>query len=418
MGQLACWTQRGVRRFGRVREWITADAPLGQTGEAKFIHWRPVGGRWSPVETRLEEPTRFLKELARPTGEASTWLVMLGSAFAGVCEPRLRATSLAKHGPLLCAARVEVGDVPAEGDFPPIEGGTFNVGHFRSRTGRESFVRSVARALEYIRAGDIYQVNLTHRLEADFHGSPRVLFSALLDAAQPEHAFYAEIPTARGFRVVASGSPELFLRYDVGTRAVETRPMKGTAPPGLEVELRESRKELAELSMIVDLMRNDLGRVCEPASVRVRSPRFVERIGAGIMQASAIVEGVLPERRGAADLILAAFPPGSVIGCPKIRAAEVIAEQEGDPRGLYCGALGHIAPDGSMELSVAIRTAVIDLPTSDGGCADSLRGSLSLGVGAGIVFGSDPEAEWRETLLKASAFTTLSSAASREIAHA
>ncbi len=398
--------------------WITADAPLDKDGRANFIHWRHDGVRWSRVDTRVAEASQVLRELARPTGEACTWLIVLGSAFAGACEARLRATSISQHGPLLCAARVEAGDVLSESAPPPHDEGSFSVGRFRSRTGREGFVRSASRALEYIRAGDIYQVNLTHRLEAEFRGSPRSMFSALLDAAQPEHGFYAEIPGTRGFRVVASASPELFLRYDAGTRVAEARPMKGTAPPGREVELRESRKELAELSMIVDLMRNDLGRVCEPASVRVRSPRLVERIGAGIVQASAIVGGVLPAQRGAADLILATFPPGSVIGCPKIRAAEVIAEQEQDPRGLYCGALGHIAPDGSMELSVAIRTAEVDLPTSDRGDGEAGLGLVSLGVGAGIVFGSDPEAEWRETLLKARAFTTLSSAANREVAHA
>lgn len=210
------------------------------------------------------------------------------------------------------------------------------------------------------------------------------------------------------FRAMLSLSPELFLEYDASSRRVITRPMKGTRPcvPGAYEELEASAKDRAELAMIVDLMRNDIGRVCSFGSVQVDVPRSIERhdnAAGGVWQAIAQISGTLRSGLDAADLIAATFPAGSVTGAPKIRAMQIIDELEPTCRGIYCGSAIHIREDGSVKLNVAIRTALIE---SDSACGDSpapdhLRGTLRYSVGAGIVADSVPASEWQETLVKA-----------------
>lgn len=303
--------------------------------------------------------------------------------------------------------------------------------HATSLLGHLGYTRGVERVLDYIRDGDCYQVNLAHTLVAPFEGSPRAAFAMLADRADPPFAMYVEAPPESleggGTRHCAmlSLSPELFLDYDAATRRVITRPMKGTRPcvPGAHEELEASEKDRAELAMIVDLMRNDLGRVCEVGSVRVDVPRRIERhdnAAGGVWQAIAQVSGTLRDECDAVDLIAATFPAGSVTGAPKIRAMQIIDELEPEPRGIYCGSGIHIRADGSMTLSVAIRTALIEGVSHDDGtsgiasdadasrsggvsnaAADRIRGTLRYSVGAGIVADSVPDAEWRETLVKA-----------------
>jgi para-aminobenzoate synthetase component 1 len=278
--------------------------------------------------------------------------------------------------------------------------GPYRAGAAVSATGRERFEAGVARVLEYLRAGDCYQVNLSHRLSASFEGSPRALFLDLARRARPWMGVYAEWDDGPTRRAVAGVSPEEFLTLGAGA-TIRTRPMKGTRPdaPGMDADLRQSPKDRAELAMIVDLMRNDLGRVCDLGSVRVGEPRRLERhAGGGVLQATAEVLGRRRADLSTLDLLRATFPGGSVTGAPKVRAMQIIDELEPVRRGLYCGATGYLSRDGRAAFNIAIRTASIQgEPTGAG----SLRGVLDYGVGAGIVSDSDPASEWRETLDKA-----------------
>jgi para-aminobenzoate synthetase component 1 len=284
--------------------------------------------------------------------------------------------------------------------------GGFALGPLRSGMGREAFEDAVATAVEYIRAGDIFQVSLSHRMSGAFAGSTRALFRALIASAGPRHGAYLEVPDGSGGppRAVVSVSPELFLSFDAPTRLVTTRPMKGTRPASAGAGVLEaSGKDRAELAMIVDLMRNDLGRVCEFGSIRVAEPRVIERHGAergGVYQGVATVQGRLREGLDTADLLGATFPGGSVTGAPKIRAMQIIEELEPVARGPYCGAIGMVSDSGDALLSIAIRTALVS------------GGRLDYSVGAGIVAESEPGAEWAETLDKARGIMDLAGAGS------
>lgn len=272
----------------------------------------------------------------------------------------------------------------------------YTLGPMRSVVGREAYVRSVARAVELIHAGDMYQVNLTHPLVGRFEGSTRALFADLAAASSPAFGCYVELPPLPDGRqrAVLSLSPELLLRFEAASRTLTTEPMKGTRPAteaGL-ADLNLAEKDKAELAMIVDLMRNDLGRVCEIGSVRVDAPRMLHRHGpaaGGVWQASARVSGRLREGLALEDALRATLPAGSISGAPKVRAMQVIHELEPMPRGPYCGAIGLVDEAGNAELAVGIRTAVV--------VGDQIR----YDVGAGIVAQSEPEAEWLETLAKA-----------------
>lgn len=274
-----------------------------------------------------------------------------------------------------------------------------------AETTRDDYVRIVGRALDYIRAGDVYQVNLAHRLSGAFDGSARGYFAALTDLADPWYGAYAEWDQGGRRRAVASASPEQFLSVDPGTGRVTTRPMKGTrrAGPGAEADLAGAGKDAAELAMIVDLMRNDLGRVCELGSVRVDRARDIERHAgpSGVIQATATISGVLARGAGVEDLLRASFPPGSVTGAPKVRAMQIIDELEPVRRGAYCGAIGFVSDSGHAAFNVAIRTASITGEPDPASRGVIRGGRMDYSVGAGIVAESDPEAEWDETLGKA-----------------
>ncbi|MCW5766058.1 MAG: anthranilate synthase component I family protein, partial [Phycisphaeraceae bacterium] len=278
--------------------------------------------------------------------------------------------------------------------------GRYRVGSLRSVSGRRAYERAVARALEYIRAGDVFQVNLAHRLEGSFAGSTRALWRRAVEAARPRFGVYVRWPGA----CVVSVSPELFVAM-TPRGEISTRPMKGTRPAGGSArELAASGKDRAELNMIVDLMRNDLGKVAATGSVRVAEARRIERHGrggAGVLQATALVTARLRAGVGLAGVLRAAFPGGSVTGAPKIRAMQIIEELEPVARGVYCGAAGYVSDDGHAALNVAIRTAEIRGRDGAGGSAMARGARLHWSVGAGIVADSDPAAEWRETLDKA-----------------
>jgi para-aminobenzoate synthetase component 1 len=255
---------------------------------------------------------------------------------------------------------------------------------------RDRFLAAVRRAIEYIHAGDCFQINLSQRLLARTTEHPLDLYGRLRERNPAPFAGYLDL----GPFAIASASPERFLRVRDGE--VETRPIKGTRPRGSTLaedqariaDLAASAKDRAENVMIVDLLRNDLGRVCEYGSVRVpqvceiETFRFVHHL-------VSTVTGRLAEGRSPLDLLRACFPGGSVTGAPKVRAMEIIAELEPTARGPYCGSLGFVGFDGSMDTSILIRTFTAG------------RGWLQFPVGGGIVADSDPEREYDETLHKA-----------------
>ncbi len=296
-------------------------------------------------------------------------------------------------------ARVGVARTPAPPPYTLARADAHQLAANRAR-----FCAGADRIAAHLRAGDTFEVNLAHRLSGPFHGSGRAAFAHLAASARPWHGAYIEADTPRGRRVVASASPELFLRLDPATRRIQTRPMKGTRRADADpAELLASEKDRAELTMIVDLMRSDLGRIAQPGSVKVDTPRRVERHASGVLQTTAGISATLRPDVGIAELLRATFPPGSVTGAPKVRAMQIIEELEPVRRGPYCGALGFFGDDGGLALSVAIRTALISgTPHPDGlRPGDILDGTLDYSVGAGIVADSCPEREWEETLTKA-----------------
>jgi para-aminobenzoate synthetase component I len=274
----------------------------------------------------------------------------------------------------------------------PVEGGWWNPNlAIRSSFTHRDYVDAVARVREYIFAGDIFQANLSQRFEAPLGEPPWDLYRRLRARNAAPFAAYFDCPNA----VVLSASPERFLRVDV-TGQVETRPIKGTRPRGLGPEhdaalgvvLTESAKDRAENLMIVDLMRNDLSRVCAPGTVRV-SELFALEHYATVHHLVSTVVGQLAAGHDALDLLRAAFPGGSITGAPKMRAMEIIAELEPSERGVYCGSIGYWSVTGALDTSIAIRTAV------------AVGGRVSFSAGGGIVADSQPEQEYRETLDKA-----------------
>ncbi len=261
---------------------------------------------------------------------------------------------------------------------------------FRPTMPREQFVSMVRRAQEYIAAGDIYQVNLSHRLTSKWSGEPWAFYEALRHYSPAPHAAFLDL----GGSVVLSASPESFLK--MSGRAIRTRPIKGTRPRRADAmadersafDLITSPKEVAELIMITDLERNDLGSVCDFGSVTVPELLKLER-HEQVFHLVSTVEGRLREGMDHAAAFRACFPGGSITGAPKKRAREIIAELEPEPRGLYTGALGWFGFNGESQFSISIRTVVIE------------DDEAHFHVGAGIVADSSPEAEWQETLDKA-----------------
>ena len=287
--------------------------------------------------------------------------------------------------------RGEVGPAndPVAGAAPPT---------FRSLTSHDTWLRDVEAVRDAIERGDIYQANLTRRLEAPFDGDPWPVFRRLRTGDPALFAGFLDLgasPATGRPRALLSASPEPFLSID-GEGMVSTDPIKGTRPRGrtreqdraLARELLASPKDQAENVMIVDVLRNDLGRVCEPGSVRVPRLLRLERTAA-VQHLVTTVTGRLRPDADAFDLLAAAFPGGSITGAPKIRAMELIERLEPVRRGPYCGTMLWLGPDGRMGSSILIRTFV----------ADGER--LTLHVGGGITWRSDPEDEWDETVAKA-----------------
>jgi para-aminobenzoate synthetase component 1 len=252
-------------------------------------------------------------------------------------------------------------------------------------------LRAVERVREYIFAGDIFQANLSQRFESPLREPAWSLYRRLRDRNPAPFGAFLDFPGV----AILSASPERFLRVDSAGR-VETRPIKGTRPRGIGPEhdaalaqaLAESAKDLAENLMIVDLMRNDLSRVCAPGSVRVDELFALEQY-ATVHHLVSTVVGQLAAGADALDLLRAAFPGGSITGAPKLRAMEITAELEPSRRGVYCGSIGYWSVGGELDTSIAIRTAVVR------------NGRVYFNAGGGVVADSNPADEYQETLDKA-----------------
>ncbi|RME73927.1 MAG: anthranilate synthase component I family protein [Planctomycetota bacterium] len=327
---------------------------------------RPAPGRtglWFSVLSHLVLEDRLA---------ARRWLVGTRRGFAAAFEQWRRLCALARPGP-----------AAPHGASPRAVAASFD---------RAGYERAVERAIAWIRAGDIFEANLSQQVVAHGHDAPLAVWSRLLEAAPAP--MMALVRT--GGHTVLSASPERFVRV-VGRRC-ESWPIKGTrarsADPVRDAQaaetLRRSSKDRAELAMIVDLVRNDLGRVAEPGSVRVRDEAALVSFST-VHHLVGRVEARLAPGRSGFDLLRAAFPAGSITGAPKPRAMEIIEALEPVDRGVYTGAIGWIGADGDLDTNVAIRTIELE------------GGRARFGIGGAVTAESDPRAEYDETLAKGAA---------------
>ncbi|NAW34226.1 aminodeoxychorismate synthase component I [Halomonas alimentaria] len=261
---------------------------------------------------------------------------------------------------------------------------------FAAELDRDAYLDRFEAVQRYIRAGDCYQVNLAQRFSAPYEGDLWAAYRRLRAATPTPFASFMTWPSAQGEQAILSLSPERFLACRDGQ--VETRPIKGTRPRGdtpgsdarLAAELEGSLKDRAENVMIVDLLRNDLGRSCRPGTVRVPQLCGLESY-TNVHHLVSVVTGTLADGRTPLELLAGAFPGGSITGAPKVRAMQIIDELEPSRRSVYCGSLGYMDTRGHMDTSIAIRTAVAD------------GGRLHLWGGGGLVADSEGEAEYQET---------------------
>ncbi len=399
-----------------------ADAPLAAFVSGDRGHWSrwsvlALPGAWEALPASAprhaaiawlhERSDRHRRAAALP-GDGG-WILQCGYELGSALEPATGAVARGEHPwPLAQAAPILaaiVHDAATDRWFrvggrhplwdrveaamseppPPV---AFTMGPPQPDSSDMHYAGLVSRTVELIRSGDLFQANVARRWKAAGHGAPRAFALAALGASHARYGAWLETPAG----LVASMSPELFLQlHPDGT--VITRPIKGTRPAGSDTSaFLDSEKDAAELHMIVDLMRNDLARACEPGSVRVRSARAAEP-HATVLHGVAEVQGRLRHDLGPADLVAATFPPGSVTGAPKVRAMQVIRELECFDRGPYCGAIGLLGADGSLSLNVAIRTAMLR-PAAPGGW------DITYAAGCGIVSDSEPMEEVRETHAK------------------
>ena len=348
-----------------------------------------------------DDPTRFFQQAEKFLAKGLYLAGWLGYEFGYLLEPSLarRIHPDPKH-PL---ARLGVFRAPLIFDHnagellgttwpdpPPTQASTeYRIANLRPNQTQTAYTAALAKIKEYIENGDTYQVNFTLKLLFDFEGSPEALYQALRRNQSVSFGAYLR----SGAQRILSFSPELFFKR-TGEQCL-VRPMKGTIQRGpypaedarLIQFLQNDEKNRSENVMIVDLLRNDLGRICTPGTVTTRSLFDIETYET-LHQMTSTITGQLPRETTIEPLFKALFPCGSVTGAPKIRTMEIIHELESGPRGVYTGAIGFIAPTGEATFNVPIRT--IELNGNRG----------EMGIGSGIIHDSDPEQEWRECLLK------------------
>lgn len=332
-------------------------------------------------------------QAAQAAHDAGKWLAGYFSYEAGyLLEPKLvPLLPRGRRAPLICLG---VFDAPVEDAVPPRDAATPNGPIFDARAAWsfEDYEKRFSRLHRHIRQGDCYQGNLTFPVQAQWSGDPLAAFDALTERQPVKYGALV----ALGDPIVLSRSPELFFEINAAGM-IETHPMKGTAPRGAtkaEDErqknfLRNDEKNQAENRMIVDLLRNDISLISEVGTLEVPELFRIESYPTVHQMVSDVRAKLLPGLT-IRQLFAALFPCGSITGAPKIRAMEILHDLEGTPRDVYCGAIGWIAPGGTMRFSVAIRT----ISLFNGGDA-------VYNVGGGIVFDSTPEEEYQECLLKA-----------------
>lgn len=348
------------------------------------------------VAERLQAVLPALARLEAAVAEGLHGVGYLAYEAAPAFDASLRVHAEPPRVPLLAFAlfrtRIDgAGRAAAESRHPDRSSTAPRVGPWTAALSEAAYRERVERIRAWIGAGDTYQTNFTFRLAAEARGDPLALYHRLGEAQQAAYCAFLRF----GDLVVLSASPELFFRWTADR--LEMRPMKGTRPRGrwpaeddaFAAELLRSEKERAENLMIVDLLRNDAGRVAVPGTVHVPQLFQVERYPTVHQMTSAIAARTRPGTTFT-DLLRALFPSGSVSGAPKTRTMQIIAALEQSPRGVYTGAIGVLSP-GEAVFSVAIRTLVLDART----------GTAELGVGSGITWDADPRAEWRECLQKA-----------------
>jgi para-aminobenzoate synthetase component 1 len=323
---------------------------------------------------------------------ADAWIISTGVPAPGREGRRRAEMKLAQIKELLAGAATDSDMAPHL--LPSNEGGSAEAAGVVSTFSAAGYRASVTRVRDYILAGDIFQANLSQQFAAPLPCPPFEFYTQLRNRNPAPFAAYFEVDGA----AVLSVSPERFLNLGEDGR-LETRPIKGTRPRGADAtndallaqELLSSDKDRAENVMIVDLLRNDLSRVCQAGSIHVPTLCALESHPT-VHHLVSTVEGQLRRGEDAFSALAAAFPGGSITGAPKVRAMEIIAELEPTERSVYCGAIGYVGLNGTMDTSIAIRTAIAE------------DGKLYFNAGGGIVADSDPEAEYRETLDKAQAF--------------
>ncbi len=336
---------------------------------------------WHRLRAKIAEARREHRDDGIPHGFAAGWVEYDGAFCFGLYDDAL----IYRHG-----AQAWSGGEALAAQWQPHPTAHCIRPGFATAMPPAEFMRLVSRAKDYIADGHIYQVNLSHRFRAPWSGEPWAFYEALRHYSPAPNAAYLDL----GGRAVLSTSPECFLK--MSGAHVLTRPIKGTRPRRADLQADEksmldlitSPKEIAELVMITDLERNDLGQVCEYGSVSVPDLLKLER-HEQVFHLVSTVEGRLRANVDHASALAACFPGGSITGAPKKRAREIIAELEPEPRGLYTGAIGWLGFNGESQFSIAIRTAIVE------------SGEAHFHVGAGIVADSLPEAEWQETLDKA-----------------
>jgi aminodeoxychorismate synthase component I len=365
--------------FFSLNSWNEPGAILQAAEPEEIVAGGP--GEWDKLRDLLARRGKNGGDTVHPQGGAVGYITYEG-AFRFAWFPKISVLASGQPSEIWRERRA------AEKASTLASGGDDNA--WTSNQTRAEFEARVARAQEYIAAGDIYQVNLAQKFETRFTGNSYRLFEHLLARSPAPGAAFLDF----GDTQVLSASPEMFLR--VRGRHVVTRPIKGTRPRSrdpvrdeqLAFELLTDPKELAELVMITDLERNDLGRICEYGSVAVTQLIQLERF-AQVFHLVSTIEGLLRPGIDAVEAVRACIPGGSISGAPKKRACEIIAELEPCPRGIYTGLIGYFDANGDAAFSIAIRTMVRE------------GEALHFSVGSGITAGSVPAREYEETLHKA-----------------
>jgi len=418
-------------------QWASRSILAEPVGTYQFVAAGGGQSRWigptlsQPVSRWTHRPFTDLRQILDATAGCGIWIGYLSYDLGRWIERLPSGAANDRDWPI-----IELGYCPGylvhdtgggrwsahgrwrDGGYPDLDArsaatGAYGATEPRSVLTRDQYERSVRRILEYIAAGDVFQVNFAQRftadLQADWPAGSRAMFDQLARTSPAWYGAYLESAlderSTGKRRAIASTSPELFLQVDPPGHVV-TRPIKGTLPASMPAEiLQRSEKDTAELHMIVDLLRNDLGRVCDYGSVRVEQARTIETHPT-IHHGVATIRGRLHDSQDVVDLLRACLPGGSVTGAPKIRAMQIIDELEPVRRGPYCGAIGCISKD-AMAVNIAIRTMLIELeqaaPTSVAHAGQRDSGRVDFSVGGGIVADSDPSAEYEETLAKAAA---------------